>query len=312
MENLFAVENFFADHIRNDLCQCVIPEKMGSRYLEIMSAEEIVQYTYRPPVNSDGMREFERRPVFQLKNLKKFKDNHSIGDVIYSFQRGVFGVDLAESRDMTSRMIYRPKPVLWHSLKSLEMLATTAAGEPNVVLVEHNDLQFVRGSDVTDQTSYDNSLKYQLRMSALVKNLTHQKAISGFWKLPSDSPRNESLPEETNMRENLHDWTWLLQMSDPIHKFVENLDLDLKQMTAGELRVQKKEIGKFQKKMRLGDASYYMKRGETSTYINYMHELIQLINSVLCQALSALEYALDIHATVNKDLFRVLEDLIDT
>ena len=308
------MENHFAEHIRPSLCQCVIPEKAGSRFLEILDADDISRYTYRP-VHFDGSvtNIGEPRRLFKLKNMEKCKENEpDIRDIFKSFHLQVFGNDITQCRGLTTRMIYRPKPVLWNSLKTLEMLETTGAGEPDVFLIEHNDLLYVRASDVTDQQSYDNSLKYQLRFSALVQNLKYQKKFNGFFKLPSDSPLNECVPPETNMRGNLHDWSWLMQMKTPISKFVEDMDRDLKTITIGELRVQKKEIGKFQRSLRLGDASWYMSQGETSRYINYMHELVQLTNSVLCQALQSLEYALDIYSAVNKDFYKLLEDLIDT
>ena len=305
------MENYFADHISEDLCECVIPIKNGSSYLEVMGAEDLAHFKYFP-ITADGFHSDEPRPLFKLKNMKKYKSETTARDITHSFYKTVFGVDMSKIRTVSRRRMYRPRPVIWHALKTLDFPEIRAGGESDILIREHDDLAFVQSTDVTDRESYNNTLKYYLRLSVLVQNIKHQHEISGFFKYPTDEPKNECVTEEADMRNNLNDWNWLMTMQAPIAKFAENLNKDLHDLTLNELKRQKMEISQFQKAIRLGDASWWMSNGETTSYINHLHELIQMVNGVLCQSFKALNYMLAAHDMVNKDLFRLLEHLIDT
>ena len=305
------MEYIFADHIKEDLCGCLIPVKNGSTFLEVMEAEDIARYKYFP-INADGFRSDEPRPLFKLKNMEKYKSEKSPRAIANNFYKTVFGIEISKSHAVHRRRIYRPRPVIWQALKSLSLPHITAGGEPDVTFWEHNDLAFVQSTDVSDRESYNNSLKYHLRLAALIRNIEHQNEIAGYCKYPSDEPKNECVSDEADMRNNLNNWNWLMTMNVPLAKFAENLNKDLFESTYGELRRQKMEISRFQKAMRLGDASWWMANGETTAYINHMHELVQLVNVLLCQTFKALKYMLTTHDMVNRDLFKLLEYLIDT
>lgn len=306
------MERFFAEHLEQNLCECLIPVKEGSRFLEVMDGIDLATYSYIP-YNEEDQQVGPSERLFPLEKFNAYKNGteKTVQAYAFNFYNEVMGIDLERPRRIGERQIYRPTPVLWQDIASIEMLPTNAPGEEDIVLREHNDRAFVIPTDITDADYYRNSLKSQLRMSLVIRNLTFQEKMCGYFKLPSDSPRNPNVPDDVDMRSQTHNWSWLQNMTCSLDEFAKSLSADLKDTCFGDLKRQKLAIANFQKKMKLGDASFYTDRGEASTYIGFLHEYIQLLNLLVCQSLRALDYMLDEYATQNEDLYKLLEQHVN-
>ena len=305
-------QRLFADHLEENVCQCLIPLKSGSRFYEVMDGIDLATYSFRP-FNEENQQDGTSVQLFRLENMRRYKTGETKSVEFYAndFYLQVMGVDLKRIRTLEERAIYRPTPVLWHNIESLEMIQPNAPGEEDIVLREHNDSAFIIPSDIMDAEYYKESLKNQLRMSLIIRNCSFQEKMAGYFKLPSDEPRNEYVPENVDIRASNHDWAWIKSMNCSLGTFAKSLSEELKANSLGELKRQKKALSLFQKEMKLGDWKFYADRGEDATYLSLLHEYLQMMNMILCQSLTSLEFLLDKYSIQNEDFYKLLEQHID-
>ncbi len=305
---------FFARFIGRVLCDCLVPNSgiHGSRFFEQLSKDEIACYTHQRFDENDNLIE-EERTLFDFSAWEKYKTDLTVKRIGIGFYQNCFNINLREYGPMLlqTRTIHRAVPVQWSTFPSLEFIDTAVPGECRLVYRESNDPNLLRSTDVLDKNYYKNSVKAQLRMSILLRAMTLQKQICGFFKIITDEPRNEFVPADVNLRENPENWQWLMNVDCSLSQFSHTATKDIKNVAIEEIKRQKRALAMFVTDAKLGYPTFYERRGETSQYIVLLQEYIQLLNVLFCQTLAGLEHMVAHYRSATKDFFKLADILIN-
>lgn len=301
------MENIMLSRLYTDVhCNCLV-------FDEGKQPRELAGLRYSPFTTIENRRQIADQEVllFDL-NRSPYSRTISADHVPTSYIKSRFDdyckrgiVDNLGTLEM--RTIYRPIPVNWAALRSLNIGPVRGNESHQVVYEEDGNCDEITEGDIQYQAEYKNELTKQLRFSFLFKNLKMQKALMGVYQLPSSVPRN-AMPRNDSW---FNDFSWLDNITSTLPEWVSLINNSAINDIKEFIQSQKRHVMKFKSDMQLENTSMWLDDlQESRAYVEHLKLYVDMVNILFCTTFRGLESALHVLNRTQIDLATVSEKII--